>query len=36
LFRHTPDMTRPIEAEPDYIIREFAELTRALAFFAAL
>ncbi len=36
LFRHTQDMPRPNEAEPDYIIREFAELTRALAFFAAL
>jgi putative hydrolase of the HAD superfamily len=36
LFRHTQDMTRPNEAEPDYIIREFAELTRALDFFIAL
>jgi putative hydrolase of the HAD superfamily len=36
LFRHTQDMTRPIEAEPNYIIREFAELTRALDFFIAL
>jgi putative hydrolase of the HAD superfamily len=36
LFRHTQDMTRPNEAEPDYIIREFAELARALNFFAAL
>ena len=36
LFRHTQDTTRPNEAEPDYIIREFAELTRALDFFIAL
>jgi putative hydrolase of the HAD superfamily len=36
LFRHTQDTTRPNEAEPDYIIREFAELTRALEFFIAL
>jgi putative hydrolase of the HAD superfamily len=36
LFRHTQDMTRPNEAEPDYIIREFAELARALNFFTAL
>jgi putative hydrolase of the HAD superfamily len=36
LFRHTQDMIRPNEAEPDYIIREFAELTRALDFFIAL
>ena len=36
LFRHTQDMTRPNEAEPDYIIREFADLTRALEFFIAL
>jgi putative hydrolase of the HAD superfamily len=36
LFRHTQDMTRPNEAEPDYIIRQFAELTGALEFFAAL
>jgi putative hydrolase of the HAD superfamily len=36
LFRHTQDMTRPNEAEPDYIIREFGELTRALDFFIAL
>lgn len=36
LFRHTQDITRPNEAEPDYIIREFAELTRALDFFIAL
>jgi putative hydrolase of the HAD superfamily len=36
LFRQSQDMTRPNEAEPDYIIREFAELTRALDFFIAL
>ena len=36
LFRHTQDMTRPNDAEPDYIIRQFAELTGALEFFAAL
>jgi putative hydrolase of the HAD superfamily len=36
LFRHTQDMTRPNEAEPDYIIRDFAELTQALNFFTAL
>ena len=36
LFRHTQDMTRTNEPEPDYIIREFAELTRALDFFIAL
>jgi putative hydrolase of the HAD superfamily len=36
LFRRAQDMTRPNEAEPDYIIREFAELTRALDFFIAL
>ena len=36
LFHHTQDMVRPNEAEPDYIIREFAELTRALDFFIAL
>ena len=36
LFRHTQEMTRPNEAEPDYIIREFAELTRALDFLIAL
>ncbi len=35
LLRHTQDMTRPNETEPDYIIREFAELTRALEFFEA-
>jgi putative hydrolase of the HAD superfamily len=36
LFRHTQDVARPNEAEPDYIIREFADLTRALDFFIAL
>lgn len=36
LFCHTQDMTCPNEAEPDYIIREFAELMRALDFFTAL
>jgi putative hydrolase of the HAD superfamily len=36
LFRHTQDVARPNEAEPDYIIREFAELTRALDFFIEL
>ena len=35
LFRPTPDITRPNGAEPDYIIREFAELARALDFFTA-
>jgi putative hydrolase of the HAD superfamily len=36
LFRHPPDMPRPNEAEPDYIIREFAELTKAVDFFIAI
>jgi putative hydrolase of the HAD superfamily len=36
LFRHTQDTTRRNETEPDYIIREFAELARALDFFIAL
>jgi putative hydrolase of the HAD superfamily len=36
LFRHTQDVARPNEAEPDYIIREFADLTRAVDFFIAL
>jgi len=35
LFRHTQDTTHPNNAEPDYIIREFAEPTRALDFFRA-
>jgi putative hydrolase of the HAD superfamily len=36
LFLHAQDTPRPCEAEPDYIIREFAELGPALNFFAAL
>lgn len=36
LFSPTPNISRPDEAEPDYIIREFAELPRALEFFGAL
>ena len=36
LFRHTQDTTRPNETEPDYIIREFAELTKAVDFFIAI
>jgi putative hydrolase of the HAD superfamily len=36
LFCHTQDTTGPTDSEPDYSIREFAELTRALDFFTAL
>jgi hypothetical protein len=36
LFCHPQDKMYPNAAEPDYIIREFAELARALDFFAAL
>jgi putative hydrolase of the HAD superfamily len=36
LFRRTQDPTRPNETEPDYLIREFAELARALNFFTTL
>ena len=36
LIRQAQEMSRPHEAEADYIIREFAELTRALDFFLAL
>ena len=37
LFRHTQRKTiRPNEAEPDYIIREFAELMRSFDFSIAL
>jgi putative hydrolase of the HAD superfamily len=36
LFRHLQDITCPNDAEPDYIIREFPELTRAVSFFTAL
>jgi putative hydrolase of the HAD superfamily len=36
LFRHANDMIRPNEAEPDYIIRDFAEILPALDFFKAL
>jgi putative hydrolase of the HAD superfamily len=36
LIRRTQDVTRPNDAEPDYIIREFAELSRAVDFFLAL
>jgi putative hydrolase of the HAD superfamily len=35
LFRHISDVIRPNETEPDYIIRQFAELPAALDFFAA-
>jgi putative hydrolase of the HAD superfamily len=35
LFCRTQDTASPSDAEPDYSIREFAELTRALDFFAA-
>jgi putative hydrolase of the HAD superfamily len=33
LFRHAQDIACPNGAEPDYIIREFAELVRAVDFF---
>ena len=36
LFTHTQEMPHPNDAEPDYTIREFAELMGALNFFAAL
>jgi putative hydrolase of the HAD superfamily len=35
LFHHTGDISRPNEAEPTYIIREFGELPSALNFLAA-
>jgi putative hydrolase of the HAD superfamily len=35
LFRHVQDMTCPNDTEPDYIIREFAELVQAVDFFKA-
>jgi putative hydrolase of the HAD superfamily len=34
LFRHDQDMPSPNETQPDYIIREFAELPRAVSFLA--
>ena len=34
LFRHDQDMPSPDEAKPDYLIREFAELPRAVSFLA--
>jgi putative hydrolase of the HAD superfamily len=33
LFRHDQDMPAPHETQPDYIIRDFAELPRAVSFF---
>jgi hypothetical protein len=35
LFRRPPDTTGRGETEPDYIIREFGELTQALDYFTA-
>ena len=36
LFHHTQDLTRLNDPQPDYIIRDFAELPRAVDFFLAL
>ena len=36
LFRHPNDRVCPGDAEPDYIISEFAEMAAALDFFTAL
>jgi putative hydrolase of the HAD superfamily len=35
LFCHSEGQGGPHQAEPDYLIREFAELPRALKFFEA-
>jgi FMN phosphatase YigB (HAD superfamily) len=36
LFRHDQGMPSPNETQPDYLIREFAELPRTVSFFTAL